>query len=378
MDDKTERKLRPKTPVLENEDDRFNFDIPETKIPSDRKLVIVSRRRASLINTDPRFTEKRNLISSMKLEITKHELPCISENDCHDLLSDDIYRSYHKKMQKQESRMINDDKIQSEAEAERLQNLSEKLDHLDWINTLSKLTVIHDMRDEEELLLKRDMTKQSIVRMLDKFRDMKRRSNLLSRNYRHGRINPVANRASLYCRIDRKLIMGYDSSSDEEEENMTPEQIRLHRKRNREANYGGTIIVQLKRLKNSAAKYAIVAEPLRASYIVKCSKEERELWSLQAAKLPDKFEYYPKFPKQIAVKRIPPKNTDIRGPESSILGTSVNENTMKNHKELVPIGTSRSLQHEHGPIISGLEARNMPLKKRKTVQTADLKTAIGA
>lgn len=112
----------------------------------------------------------------MTLEIEHHELSQNIRKPTDDLLPDSTYQPYHKKMLKQENRMIQSDIVNGENEADRLSLISDRLGMLNWEVTLQKVTKINDPTDENEMETKRYQTKELIDSMLHKFESMKKKA----------------------------------------------------------------------------------------------------------------------------------------------------------------------------------------------------------
>lgn len=300
------RTLRPKKSAQDHEAEKFNFDKEEFEIAPKQKLKVTSRgkSRSDQEKIKPPtckdgsrdeflsdFAEKTQKISNMILDISKHSLAKLDPNSCDDMLSDKLYDSFHKHMTKQETRMLEVDLAEGEAEAERLHLLCEKLDMLHWPTTLRKVTVMDDPQDDEELLKKRDLTQNLIRSMLEKFEAMKSRSIMAARGFKRNRIDPAKDISKIYSKIDRRLVINYHSSSDEEEEDVSPEEIRRHRRNKKQRQCRGSLIVQLASKPNTAnLKYAIVAEPLKSPYVIKVSQAERKKWKMQSRSAPKKLE----------------------------------------------------------------------------------------
>ncbi|CCD22269.1 Sas4p NDAI_0A01110 [Naumovozyma dairenensis CBS 421] len=257
------------------------------------------KKSASLITA----VETKKKITQMILTIEKHTINIpkrASEENINDVLPDSLYTNFHKRMLRHENRMIDQDIIQSENEAERLTLINEKLDMIMWPTILQKVTKINDPTDDDEMTRKRAQTKECIESMLEKFHSMKRRSNGLTGIQKGGKgkkINPFRNWNKIYSKIDRTLLYPeYHSSSDEDEDAMDIDTVRAHRRALREGQCGGSIIVTL----NPSIRFAIVAEPLRKPYVVKASPKEKKRWK-QQIKNPRPFSYHPELLGQIAV-----------------------------------------------------------------------------
>ncbi|QLL31906.1 hypothetical protein HG536_0C00730 [Torulaspora globosa] len=352
------RSLRSKKNADDQEASKFNFDVEEFEIPPSKHLKLVSTGKpvVKAVNGQSRtpgeknaadrdelcgLEEKTQKISSMILDIKKHGLEPLSPEACEDLLPCSVYSSFHRLMFKQETRMLEMDVVESEAEAERLHLLREKLDMIHWPITLRKVTVVNDLNDEAEILRKRELTKQCIDSMLEKFEAMKRRSSMLARNHKRNRIDPSKDLAAVYNQVDRRQIINYHSSSDEEEEGLSADQIRAHRRQKRQEQCRGSIIIQLTLNPQVAnARYAIIAEPLRKPYVVKVSQAERNAWKKQMNNVPKKFKHHPHLADQVAVfkRKVPIPFTLVAGHQVSSASCEVTSETDDNRRKAPSIG----------------------------------------
>ena len=341
----SKRSLRSETKNEHSEIEKFDFDTEEYEINPKRKLRLVNRinpnaeqlkkvkccvhssakviadhieeaccqphvlQSSSMTTVDKEIEEKRKTITKMILNIEQYELSGRTRKPKEDLLPDSAYQPYHKKMLKQENRMIQSDIINGENEADRLSLISDRLDMLNWATTLQKVTKINDFTDENEMETKRYQTKQLIDSMLHKFESMKKKGHNLARRpaSSDSLLKMVSSKdwPKLYSRIDRTFIPDYASSSDEEEEKITVEEIRERRLKKREQQCGGSIVVLLSDHKSQKGmtRFAIVAEPLRKPYLIKTSTEERNLWKKKMPSNPKKFDKEPRILTQVAMKR---------------------------------------------------------------------------
>lgn len=316
------RDLRSSSSVKENVDDKYDFDVDEFEIPPTRSLKVFSRGMPKRSNNCPEkhdsrenwdsdevdmlsgLQDKTESITSMILDIEEHHLNSTITKSNVDLLPDALYYGFHKRMLKQENRMLETELAQGENEAERLHLLYEKLDMVTWLTTLRKITVITDKNDETEVLKKKEQTQQYIRSILEKFDAMKKRCNVLARNYKSGKIDPSREWPKLYKKLDRRLVLNYHSSSDEDEEEMNAEDIRQYRRRKRQKQCRGSLIIQLTMSSHAPlTKYAIVAEPLSTPYVIRVSKDERKKWNKKMESEPSKFKVRPQLPNQIAVPK---------------------------------------------------------------------------
>ncbi|CAI4055603.1 hypothetical protein N7582_000382 [Saccharomyces uvarum] len=347
----SKRSLRSKAKNEHGEIEKFDFDTEEYEVNPKRKLRLVSRinpnaghlRKAKpqlhitskiasgvphgehareaasqqpvlkspamVSNFVDEVEEKKKTITKMILDIEHHELNLSNNNSMEDLLPDCTYQSYHKKMLKQENRMIQSDVVNSENEADRLSLISDRLDMLNWATTLQKVTKINDPTDKNEMETKRYQTKELIDSMLSKFESMKKKSYKLARRpaSSDSLLKLVSSKdwPKLYTRIDRTFIPDYASSSDEEEDDIIVEEIRQRRLKKREQQCGGSIIILLSdhQSQKGMTRFAIVAEPLRKPYVIKTSLAERTLWKTKAPLNPKKFKKAIRAPTQVAIKK---------------------------------------------------------------------------
>lgn len=299
------RSLRSKEGPKIKDEEKFNFDDEEYEINPTKKLKTVSRGYPKDVlgyETLLSANEKIKMIDSMALKVEPHEITPNSSKE--DALPDDLYLAYHKKMSRHEIRMLDSDLVQGENEADRLLLLSEKLDLAQWQTTLKKITVIRNPNDENEMERKRLLTKDTIDSMLRTYHTMKKNRTIALKNHRSGKIDPVKHWPQIYNCIDRRVVLGYHSSSDDEEIGMDVDEIKSHRKMKRQKQCRGSIVIQLTMAPHSyQTKYAIVAEPLRKPYVIKISNEERQKWNKQMQGAPEKFIHYTELPSQIAVPK---------------------------------------------------------------------------
>ncbi|CAR26895.1 ZYRO0C03938p [Zygosaccharomyces rouxii] len=301
------RSLRSNKQPQSSDDEKFDFDVDEYEIDPHKILKTVNRGYPKAIKADKSgiedVAEKRKLIGSMILEVQRNCIGC-KDNTKEDTLPDELYWAYHKKMTRHEARMLESDVIQGENEADKLSLWSEKLDLAHWQLKLKQITVIKNSDDEEEMEKKRVLTKETIDSMLARYHTMKKNRSILLKNNRTGKIDPVKHWSQIYNRINRRMVLDYHSSSDEEENTMDIDQIRAHRKHIRERQCRGSIIIQLTMAACSChTKYAIIAEPLRRPYVIRISKQERHRWNKLMQQAPGKFTNYTQFPSQVALPK---------------------------------------------------------------------------
>lgn len=283
-----------------DDDEKFNFDIQEYKIDPSLKLhVKQSSTQVLRMNDEP--TKKKGEIATMALTIEKSHLPQVKNfgRVKHpDPLADEVFENYHKRMVKQETRMINDDAYQSEIEADRLQNILDGLAVASWRTFLPRVTIIKDKTDENEMLSKKKKTEEAINSMLSKYKEMKRTISIHSRRQRYLMTDLFTNVENMYSKVNRESIVGYHSSSDENEHNMDLSEIRKHRRHLRQKKFASSIVLPLTFSKNSQLRYAVIAEPLKAPYVIRLTKSERSSYSDEIKEPRRKFKYNDIFPNQ--------------------------------------------------------------------------------
>ncbi|CCF56907.1 hypothetical protein KAFR_0B06110 [Kazachstania africana CBS 2517] len=318
LDLESARSLRSKSKGSDDDRQKFDFDMDGYEIDPEKRFKFAIREvpkglthsegikkeskmpNKGLANVD----ETRDLITNMILNIDRQKLDTIrkrSKNDEYlvDPLPDKLYDSFHKKMLRQENRMLEQDVIEGEEEADGLQLIYDKLCMPNWPQTLSKVTKINDQENMEELQLKKKLTRETIKSMLDKFHLMKKNSNMLYKNRRISKNDSPQKWTDLYKHVNRRFVQNYESSSeDEEEENLPIEELRNLRKKRREAKCGGSIIIGIG-MNQLVNKFAIVSEPLRKPYVIRCSAKEKSLMR-KVEKLPKRYRYLPSLRTQTA------------------------------------------------------------------------------
>ena len=290
------RSTRSSSNLVGANSDSYEFDFTHSALDPDLQLQCVPRNNVTkdVLVSKKNVQNTRSSINKMVLDIEHHDLEAdikkkrgkkkmLTDNDTYGIkielssLPDSIYEPFHKKMLRQELKMIEADVKEGYESAEHLEQLYNKLEVITWPMALQKMTKINDPTDDEELNLKKKMTMDKIMSMLDKYKLMTEHAAILKSHKSKLKINPLANYNKIYKNIDRMFIENYESSSDEEEENLTVEQIREHRLKKRAQKCGGTITIGLKTF-NNTEQIAIIAEPLRNPYVIKLtSKERREL-----------------------------------------------------------------------------------------------------
>lgn len=317
----------------ENSVEKFDFDSAEYELDPLKKYSLVSRSRqveTTQVDVHNDILDKKREIKGMILDIRHHELKREDTVETPvDPLFDDKFSLYHKKMLRQESRMLQLDITNGENEADKLMGIADRLHMFNWQPTLLKVTKVKDPSDQNEMDEKRQKTLTMIEGLLRNFESMKQKTlNLTKKNNKHVKKNypdkalsvdtkkvetaPMhgIERTKIYGNVDRRFFSGYSSSSDEDEESLNIEEIREHRKIIRENQCGKSFTLCLG--KNFQPTFAIIAEPLRKPYVVKATCAEKAHWKMIRSNEPiQKLKVYHAPPSLIAkeLKRFSIPNT---------------------------------------------------------------------
>ncbi|KAI5964994.1 hypothetical protein CANMA_003505 [Candida margitis] len=85
-----------------------------------------------------------------------------------DPLPDPKYGIFHRKMKKEETQMLNEEKIKNLVEVDNLNTSLQLLNQYDWIRHLPLITKINNAMDYEEMERKKDLTINEIEKLLEK------------------------------------------------------------------------------------------------------------------------------------------------------------------------------------------------------------------
>lgn len=85
-----------------------------------------------------------------------------------DPLPDSKYTIFHRKMKKEETQMLNEEKIKNLVEVDNLNTSLQLLKQYDWIRHLPSITKVNDVMDYEEMERKRELTINEIEILLEK------------------------------------------------------------------------------------------------------------------------------------------------------------------------------------------------------------------
>lgn len=295
---KQARSLRSKSMEEQNDYEKFDFDTPEYDIDSMKRLIVDSKTiPLSHRNTHSKYkkripqkvvnyqvdkeTKIRESIDNMTLTVRNNSIFKVDDSSFKDPLFDSIYTPYHKKMLKQEKRMLEQDQAQSDDQADKLSLIYDKLNMNNWQTTLQRITKIIDPSDNNELINKKELTIKAIESMLNKYNIMKQRSVTLQRCSKP--IKPIkkffsTNRTDIYHHIERRFLQDYASSSESDDTERLPiDKLRIARLNKREEYCGGSIILGCGKTL-SRSRYVIIGEPLRDPYVILTTHDERKQW----------------------------------------------------------------------------------------------------
>lgn len=190
MPDGKERKLRSKedgtSKVL------FNFDKINRLITDNKRITIendvTTTNMYRWYEDDAKIPEAAKTAKTVNLKLLNQLLPRRNKLKL-DKLDPSVYEPFHKKMKKEEKNMTNSDRMKIMAEVDNLRTQLQLINQYDWIRHLPKITHINDLKNYDELVLKRELTIREISRLLKKFDDWKRRNDRLLqdiKDFEHG------------------------------------------------------------------------------------------------------------------------------------------------------------------------------------------------
>lgn len=187
-----------------------------------------------------------------------------------DPLDDELYGAYHRRMEKEEKKMLNRDREAFCTEADTLRSQLSQLNQSDWAKSLSMITYIRDTRDMNELHEKRQWTIASLEAMLAKFDEWKRREDHFLGRVRSHSLTPPTEGVDFrfYTNLNKFDYIG-DSDTDEEEEQLTVQQIRQRRKCHGTSKFGPVIRIRM-------GGKQLVAQPFEDTRIEDAVADEHE------------------------------------------------------------------------------------------------------
>lgn len=282
-------------------------DVNNTRHMIKKMILDVQRHDISQTMSGETISMKDKL--KRKLVKDEHNTSLIIENSennylndpINDPLHDSIYRAYHKKMLRNENRMLDMDLREVEDEADRLTHSLDKLNMPAWTTHLSKIAKINDMNDQDELKKKKRLSKLLLKNMLGRYRVMKKHKINLQKEIKKIKPVPTTRMFQLYTNVDRKCTVEYQSSSedDSEDDKLDIDDLREKRLLKRERKTAGTIFIGSSLTSLGKSTTAIVAEPLRKPYVILPTISEKRKWS-ELPTLPEELKYNPRIVNQEA------------------------------------------------------------------------------
>jgi something-about-silencing protein 4 len=255
------RNLRSKEVIVDSS--LFNFEQDPSIIDPDEVITLVDHIDGTLLSDElvlPQISLTSDIISVD--EPVKRSLRRSKSAD--DPLNEELYSLYHRRMEKEEKKMLNRDRETFYSEADKLKSQLQALDQTDWMKALPSITYVRDLRDMDELQKKRKWTVSSINILLDKFEDWRKREDrILGRIRSHSLTPPPSGFYDFrfYTSLNKYDYIG-DSDTDGEEEKLSVEQIRQRRKLKRFKKFGPVIRINF-------GGNCLVAQPFEETKIEK-------------------------------------------------------------------------------------------------------------
>ncbi|KAH3676007.1 hypothetical protein WICMUC_002303 [Wickerhamomyces mucosus] len=272
------RHLRSRENQAKPNADLYNFEPNPELINPDHEIVICDHQLSdgfkhynSDLEFDPNepitfLTDLKKLDTSENLNSSpkkKLRQSTIARNQ-DDPLKEELYHSYHRTMEKEEKKMLKRDRERIFFEADKLKTSLDSLNRNEWRRILPTITYIRDPRDTTEVEEKRNWTVELLENQIAKFEAFKRREDKFL-----GKIRPSHSKFStnvlshqdmhLYSQSNKYDFIG-DSDTDEEEENMTNEEIKAKRKKRIFQAFGPKIKIKF-------GNKQLTAEPFQAPKI---------------------------------------------------------------------------------------------------------------
>lgn len=186
-DGKSTRRLRSKEETnTECKPTLFNFEDINGLLYRDERIEVSSETSFENLYhsmNDAELPPKYKISRGSTIEIKEELLPRRTKH-YENILPDEIYEPFHRKMRKEERTMVNSDRLRILSEVDNLQCLLQKLNQYDWARHLPAITYIRDTRDYNELEEKKKLTIAEIGSILEKYDDWKRRQDKLNSDIR--------------------------------------------------------------------------------------------------------------------------------------------------------------------------------------------------
>lgn len=263
MEVESRRKLRSKEEAKTIDSSLFNFEDDPQVIDPDEPISCVGHCSGEVLKLEVEVPFKSPVVSDhiQEAKNTKSGRRSLrastqAKKFTSDPLDDTLYELYHRRMEKEEKKMLNRDRESFCSEADKLKWQLDALLQNDWAKSLPSITFIRDTRDQEELQQKREWTISSIRQLLEKYEDWKRRedrvlgkvrAHLLTPNVGngHGQTHNNGIDFRFYTESLNKFDYIGDSGTDSEEEDMDVEEIKQRRKIKNCGKFGPSIRINL-------------------------------------------------------------------------------------------------------------------------------------
>lgn len=155
----------------------FNFEKYNPLIYDDKRILIKSGtsnyKQYKELNENQGRTIDRKI--NFSIQPRKHKLPRKSGNK-KDVLNDSIFQLFHRRMRNKERSLVNLERAKNLSEIDNLSSYVDELEQNDWERKLPTITYIHDTRNKQEMLYKRQVTLIEINKILAKNENLKNRT----------------------------------------------------------------------------------------------------------------------------------------------------------------------------------------------------------
>ncbi|KAI5958538.1 hypothetical protein KGF57_002383 [Candida theae] len=152
-----------KAPVNKN---LFNFDDINNYLYSNNPIHFGRSNNESQLYTYFKSDEETPALRITRVKQVPRKLP--KRRTKVDPLPDSKYTIFHRKMKKEETQMLNEEKIKNLIEVDNLNTSLQLLKQYDWVRHLPSITKLNDAMDYEEMERKRVLTISEIEKLLEK------------------------------------------------------------------------------------------------------------------------------------------------------------------------------------------------------------------
>lgn len=161
------RKLRSddSNKVIQNKN-LFNFDDINVYLYQNKPMQMGKLEFDSQLYSYFKGDEETPTLKVIRVKKVPRKLP--KRRTKVDPLPDSKYTIFHRKMKKEETQMLNEEKIKNLVEVDNLNTNLQLLRQYDWIRHLPSITKVNNIMDYEEMERKRDLTINEIEKLLEK------------------------------------------------------------------------------------------------------------------------------------------------------------------------------------------------------------------